>query len=54
MGGRTLFASILLEDTRFVAQAITDFRMTEYGVECYFKRIVHPKTYALLSGSWST
>ncbi len=38
---------ILLEDTLFVAQEITDFRFREYAVECYFKRVVHPKAYAL-------
>ncbi len=36
--------SVLLEDTLFVAQTITVFRMTEYAVKCYFKRAVHPKT----------
>ncbi len=46
-GAGPFLHSILLEDALFVAQAITDFRITEYAVECYFKRVVHPKAYAL-------
>ncbi len=46
-GAVPFLPSILLEDALFVAQAITDFRITEYAVECYFKRVVHPKAYAL-------
>ncbi len=46
-GAGPFLPSILLEDALFVAQAITDFRITKYAVECYVKRVVHPKAYAL-------
>ncbi len=49
-GTGPFLSSILLEDTLFVAQLITDFRMTEYAVKYYFNRTVHPKTYALVVG----
>ncbi len=52
MGCRTLPILSFAGRQSFIAQATTDFCVMELSVvECYFKGFVHPKTYALLTGS---